>query len=59
MVQRVPLTGISGNNSFKEFHSDDPQEIVVDEVVGQMLPLLSIPIIIMKCFCLFVLAANA
>ena len=32
------------NNSFKEFHSDDPQEIVVDEVVGQMLPLLAVPI---------------
>ena len=31
------------NNSFKEFHSDDPQEIVVDEVVGQMLPLLAVP----------------
>ena len=32
------------NNSFDEFVSDDPQEIVIDEVVGQMLPLLAIPI---------------
>ena len=32
------------NNSFNEFNSDDPQEIVIDEVVGQMLPLLAIPI---------------
>ena len=32
------------NNSFDEFKSDDPQEIVIDEVVGQMLPLLFIPI---------------
>ena len=32
------------NNSFDEFESDDPQEIVIDEVVGQMLTLLAIPI---------------
>ena len=32
------------NNSFNEFNSDDPQEIVIDEVVGQILPLLAIPI---------------
>ena len=32
------------NNSFDEFKSDDPQEIVIDEVVGQMLSLLAIPI---------------
>ena len=32
------------NNSFDEFRSEDPQEIVMDEVVGQMLPLLAIPI---------------
>ena len=32
------------NNSFDEFRTDDPQEIVIDEVVGQMLPLLAIPI---------------
>ena len=32
------------NNSFDEFDSDDPQEIVIDEVIGQMLPLLAIPI---------------
>ena len=32
------------NNSFDVFESDDPQEIVIDEVVGQMLPLLAIPI---------------
>ena len=35
---------IAINYSFKEFSSDDPQEIVIDEVVGQMLPLLAIPI---------------
>ena len=32
------------NNSFKEFDSEDPQEIVIDEVIGQMLTLLAIPI---------------
>ncbi len=32
------------NNSFEEFHAEDPQEIVIDEVVGQMLPLLAIPV---------------
>ena len=32
------------NNSFDEFKSEDPQEIVIDEFVGQMLPLLAIPI---------------
>ena len=32
------------NNSFDEFRSEDPQEIVIDEVVGQMLTLLAIPI---------------
>jgi len=32
------------NNSFDKFESEDPQEIVIDEVVGQMLPLLAIPI---------------
>ena len=35
---------IAINNSFKEFNEKDPQEIVIDEVVGQMLPLLTIPI---------------
>ena len=32
------------NNSFQDFDGEDPQEIVIDEVVGQMLPLLAIPI---------------
>ena len=32
------------NNSFTEFDNDDPSEIVIDEVIGQMLPLLAIPI---------------
>ena len=32
------------NNSFDSFDSEDPQEIVIDEVVGQILPLLAIPI---------------
>ncbi len=32
------------NNSFNEFKSEDPQEIVIDEFVGQMLTLLAIPI---------------
>ncbi len=55
---------IAINNSFDEFDSEDPQEIVIDEVVGQMLVLLAIPIyetlyplnIIYYCvgsFCLF------
>jgi len=35
---------IAINNSFNEFEADDPQEIVIDEVVGQMIPLLAIPI---------------
>ena len=32
------------NNSFNEFDTDDPQEIVIDEVSGQLLTLLAIPI---------------
>ena len=32
------------NNSFEEFETDDPPEIVIDEVTGQMLPLIAIPI---------------
>ena len=32
------------NNSFQDFDGEDPQEIVIDEVVGQMLPLLALPI---------------
>ena len=32
------------NNSFNEFKSEDPPEIVIDEVVGQMLVLLAIPV---------------
>ena len=35
---------IATNNSFDEFEADDPQEIVIDEVIGQMLTLLAIPI---------------
>jgi phosphatidylglycerophosphatase A len=35
---------ISINNSYESFDSKDPQEIVIDEFVGQMLPLLAIPI---------------
>ena len=35
---------IAINNSFEEFNGEDPQEIVVDEVAGQMLTLLAIPI---------------
>ena len=32
------------NNSFSSFDSDDPQEIVIDEVIGQLVPLIAIPI---------------
>ena len=32
------------NSSLHSFDTNDPHEIVVDEVVGQMLPLLAIPI---------------
>ena len=35
---------IAINNSFDIFDKNDPQEIVIDEVVGQMLPLLAIPV---------------
>jgi phosphatidylglycerophosphatase A len=35
---------ISINKSYNAFKSEDPQEIVIDEFVGQMLPLLAIPI---------------
>ena len=35
---------IAINNSFDAFDVNDPQEIVIDEVIGQMLPLLAIPI---------------
>ncbi len=51
------------NNSFDEFNSGDPQEIVIDEVVGQTLTLLAIPVyetlypmpIIYYCVFVFVL----
>ena len=32
------------SSSFENFDSEDPQEIVIDEVVGHMLPLFAIPI---------------
>ena len=32
------------NNTFDKYDADDPQEIVIDEFVGQMLPLLVIPV---------------
>jgi phosphatidylglycerophosphatase A len=32
------------NTSFESFQTNDPQEIVIDEVVGQLIPLLAIPI---------------
>ena len=35
---------IAMSNSSEAFKSDDPQEIVIDEVVGQMLTLLPLPI---------------
>ena len=35
---------IAINNTFEIFNTEDPHEIVIDEVVGQMLPLLAIPI---------------
>ena len=35
---------ISINNSFDKFTDEDPNEIVIDEVVGQMIVLLFIPI---------------
>jgi len=35
---------IAINNSYEQFEEDDPKEIVIDEVVGQALPLLAIPI---------------
>ena len=38
------LSIISINFAYKNFDSNDPQEIVIDEFIGQMLPLLAIPI---------------
>ena len=35
---------IAINNFFKEFDSDDPPEIVIDEVIGQMITLIAIPV---------------
>ena len=35
---------IAINNSYDTFDVNDPHEIVIDEVAGQMLPLLAIPI---------------
>jgi len=35
---------IAINSSFEEFKTEDPQEIVIDEVVGQLIPMLAIPI---------------
>ena len=38
------LSIISINFAYKNFDSNDQQEIVIDEFIGQMLPLLAIPI---------------
>ena len=38
------LSFISINFAYETFSSKDPQEIVIDEFIGQMLPLLAIPI---------------
>ena len=54
---------IAINSSFEEFNEEDPQEIVIDEVLGQLLTLLAIPIyetlyslpIIYYCICAFLL----
>ena len=35
---------IAINNAFESFEREDPPEIVIDEVIGQLLPLLAIPI---------------
>ena len=35
---------IAIDNSFDTYVTNDPREIVMDEVVGQMLPLLAIPV---------------
>ena len=35
---------IAINLSYESFNSDDPQEIVIDEFVGQSLPLLAVPV---------------
>ncbi len=35
---------IAINNYYQTFDSKDPQEIVIDEFVGQMIPLLAVPI---------------
>jgi len=35
---------IAINNSYETFDSKDPQEIVIDEFIGQLLPLIAIPI---------------
>ena len=35
---------VATNSAYNEFKSNDPQEIVIDEVVGQMLVLLAIPV---------------
>ena len=32
------------NSAFESFSTHDPREIVIDEIVGQMLPLLALPI---------------
>ena len=51
------------NNTYTNYQSKDPQEIVIDEFVGQMIPLLAIPIyeilyptsLINYCFISFIL----
>ena len=35
---------VAMNSSYDSYNSKDPQEIVIDEFIGQMLPLLAIPI---------------
>ena len=35
---------IAINNSFDTFNTEDPQEIVIDEAVGQLIPLFALPV---------------
>ena len=44
VVLGSPLRETKELNHIEEFKTEDPQEIVVDEVVGQMLVLLALPI---------------
>ena len=45
------------NNSFDEFESEDPQEIIIDEhdIIKEFLEFISTPYNVLLCFCIYII----